>query len=65
MTEKVTSLEFAERMGRKVGTARREHDQSRVNFQRDYFRRWLALEPVENKRSLEDAYNRGYSEEAV
>ncbi len=52
----------AVQMGGKAGLAARQRDVARGRMVRDHFRRWLALQPAESKRMLDDAYNAGYTE---
>lgn len=54
-------IEQAFEAGEKAGNARRERDESRAKFHSDWFNRFYAMQPQEDKTQLRQAFDNGYS----
>lgn len=55
-------IDAARSSGEDAGTATRYRNVALTRRVRARFRKWLAMQPAENKRTLDDAYNVGYTE---
>lgn len=53
-------IEQAFEAGEKAGIARKQHDESRAKFHSDWFSRFYALQPNEDKAQVRQAYDNGY-----
>ena len=63
MNTQMTADQIAREQGKRTASARYRHDEARALFERDWFRRWLFLQPRETRQVLETAYAVGYRTE--
>lgn len=54
-------IEQAFEAGEQTGRARKENDESRARFHKDWFNRFLALQKDQDKKQIRDAFDNGYS----
>lgn len=54
-------IEQAFEVGQQTGKARRERDESRAKFHKDWFSRFKALQPAEDRGQIQTAFDNGYS----
>ncbi len=54
-------IEEAFHAGEQVGKARKQRDESRAKFQKDWFNRFKALQPAEDRNQIQQAFDNGYS----
>jgi len=53
-------IEVAFAEGEKCGLARRQKDEARARFHSDWFARYLALQPKDERAQIRAAYDNGY-----
>lgn len=54
-------IEQAFEAGEKTGIARKQKDEARAKFHSDWFHRFYAMQPQEDKTQLRQAFDNGYS----
>lgn len=53
-------IEQAFEVGEKTGLARKQKDESRAKFHKDWFNRFKAFQPAEDRNQIQQAFDNGY-----
>lgn len=54
------AIETAFANGEQCGRARKQRDEARARSSKEWFNRWLTLQPASDRKQLQDAWDAGY-----